>query len=154
MLGMLRQEIIFARRQKELGQSPGWISVPLIVTSHTWENSKNEQSHQDPTIGEALLGEMSDTARVLFPVDANTATAALRDCLRQPRAVACIVVSKRDTPNRFTAEAAQSLLAQGDPCGRRPGHRADTVRGRRRLPVRRSPQGPCAPGPPRPGDRA
>ncbi len=71
MLGMLRQEIIFARRQKELGQSPGWISVPLIVTSHTWENSKNEQSHQDPTIGEALLGEMSDTARVLFPVDAN-----------------------------------------------------------------------------------
>ena len=113
MLGMLRQEIIFARRQKELGQSPGWISVPLIVTSHTWENSKNEQSHQDPTIGEALLGEMSDTARVLFPVDANTATAALRDVYASRGQLACIVVSKRDTPNRFTAEAAQSLLAQG-----------------------------------------
>src|SRR3546814_3874992 len=67
MLGGLRQEIVFARRQREIGQEPGWISVPLIVTSHTWENSKNEQSHQDPTIGEALLGEMSDTARVLFP---------------------------------------------------------------------------------------
>ena len=41
---------------------------------------KNEQSRQDPTIGETLLGEM-DTARVLFPVDANTATAALRESL-------------------------------------------------------------------------
>ena len=78
MLGGLRQEIVFARRQREIGQEPGWISVPLVVTSHTWENSKNEQSHQDPTIGEALLGEMSDTARVLFPVDANSAMAALR----------------------------------------------------------------------------
>mgnify|MGYP001766553185 CR=1 FL=1 len=113
MLGMLRQEIIFARRQKELGQSPGWISVPLIVTSHTWENSKNEQSHQDPTIGETLLGEMSDTARVLFPVDANTATAALREVYAGRGQLACIVVSKRDTPNHFTAEAAQALLAHG-----------------------------------------
>src|SRR3546814_14469611 len=77
MLGGLRQEIVFARRQREIGQEPGWISVPLIVTSHTWENSKNEQSHQDLTIGEARLGEMSDTARVLFPVDANSAVAAL-----------------------------------------------------------------------------
>src|SRR3546814_12533389 len=46
MLGGLRQEIVFARRQREIGQEPGWISVPLIVTSHTWENSKNEQSHR------------------------------------------------------------------------------------------------------------
>lgn len=113
MLGLMRQEIIFARRQKELGQPPGWISVPLIVTSHTWENSKNEQSHQDPTIGEALLGEMSDTARVLFPVDANTASAALRAVYASRGQVACVVVSKRDTPNHFNAAAAQSLVEHG-----------------------------------------
>lgn len=78
MLGLLRQEIISRAGKRSLGQTPGWLPVPLIVTSHTWENSKNEQSHQDPTIAEALLGEMSDTARVLFPVDGNTAVAALR----------------------------------------------------------------------------
>src|SRR3546814_12915799 len=42
MLGGLRQEIVFARRQREIGQEPGWISVPPIVTSPPWENSKNE----------------------------------------------------------------------------------------------------------------
>ena len=67
MLGALRQDIIFARQQIEAGRPPQWIGVPLIVTSHTWENGKNQQSHQDPTIGEALLGEMSDVARVMLP---------------------------------------------------------------------------------------
>lgn len=113
MLGMMRQEIIFARHQKELGQQPGWLSVPLIVTSHTWENSKNEQSHQDPTIGEALLGEMSDTARVLFPLDGNTAVAALREVFGGRGQVACVVVSKREVPHRFDASAAQALIRQG-----------------------------------------
>ena len=57
MLGAIRQELIFARHQKDNGVEPGWIGVPLIVTSHTWENGKNEQSHQDPTLAEALFQE-------------------------------------------------------------------------------------------------
>ncbi|ARP76956.1 xylulose 5-phosphate 3-epimerase [Bordetella genomosp. 6] len=113
MLGLLRQEIIFARRQKELGQAPGWLSVPLVVTSHTWENAKNEQSHQDPTIGEALLGEMSDTSRVLFPVDGNSAAAALRDVYARRAQLACVVVSKRDGAHRFDGPAARALVEQG-----------------------------------------
>lgn len=113
MLGLLRQETIFARRQREVGQPPRWLPVPLVVTSHTWENSKNEQSHQDPTIGEALLGEMSDTARVLFPVDGNTAVAALRDVYAGRGQVACVVVSKREVAERFDAKAAQRLVRDG-----------------------------------------
>ncbi len=113
MLGLVRQSVIFARRQREVGQQPGWISVPLVVSSHTWENSKNEQSHQDPTMGEALLGEMSDTARVLFPVDGNTAIAALRDVYRGRGQVACVVVSKRDVPQRLSGPAAEALMARG-----------------------------------------
>ena len=35
MLGALRQEIISARHQSEIGLKPGWIGVPLVVTSHT-----------------------------------------------------------------------------------------------------------------------
>ena len=106
-------EIIFARRQKELGQPPGWISVPLIVTSHTWENSKNEQS-PGPDHWRSIAGEMSDTARVLFPVDENTACAALRAVYAsRGQSGGFVVVSKRDTPNHFSAAAAQSLIEHG-----------------------------------------
>ena len=49
---------------------------------------------------------MSDTARVLFPVDANTASAALRAVYASQGQVACVVVSKRDTPNHFNAAAS------------------------------------------------
>lgn len=113
MLGGIRQEILFSRRQREIGQTPGWISVPVIVTSHTWENSKNEQSHQDPTFCEALLGEMSDTARVLFPVDANSAIASLQTIYSGRGQVACIVVSKRNMPHRFDDTAATRLAIDG-----------------------------------------
>jgi len=113
MLGGLRQEIVFARRQREDGKEPGWISVPLVVTSHTWENAKNEQSHQDPTLGEALLGEMSDTARVLFPVDANSAVATMASVFGGRGQVAGVIVSKRDMPHRFDGEAATRFVADG-----------------------------------------
>ncbi|WP_251360288.1 hypothetical protein, partial [Staphylococcus aureus] len=55
----------------------GWLGWPLVATSHTWENGKNQQSHQDTTFCEALLGEMSDMVRVLFPADHNSALALL-----------------------------------------------------------------------------
>ncbi|KAB2737375.1 xylulose 5-phosphate 3-epimerase [Brucella anthropi] len=113
MLGGLRQEILFARHQRNIGQQAGWISVPLVVTSHTWENSKNEQSHQDPTIGEALLGEMSDTARVLFPVDANSAVATMASVYEGRGQIACVIVSKRDMPHRFDGPAATRFVADG-----------------------------------------
>ena len=113
MLGALRQEIIFARHQKEAGQNPGWIGVPLIATSHTWENGKNEQSHQDTTIAEALLGEMSDVSRVLFPLDANTAMEALRRIYAGHGQIGCLVVPKRPLPLAFNAAEAVKLCETG-----------------------------------------
>ena len=113
MLGALRQDIIFARRQREIGRQPGWLSVPLIATSHTWENAKNEQSHQDPTLAEALLGEMSDTARVLFPIDANSAIAALRAVYRSHGQIACLVTPKRNVPGILSGVQAEAAVAQG-----------------------------------------
>ncbi len=113
MLGGLRQEIVFARRQKEAGAAPGWIAIPLIATSHTWENSKNEQSHQDPTLAEALLGEMSDTARVLFPIDADSAVAALRGLYGERGQIGCLVTPKRILPNRLDGAQAQALFDTG-----------------------------------------
>jgi phosphoketolase len=113
MLGALRQEILFARHQAEAGMPAGWLSVVTVLTSHTWENGKNEQSHQDPTLAEALLGEMSDTSRVLFPVDANSAAATLRAAYASHGQFWTLVVPKRPMDNRLNADQAQRLVEEG-----------------------------------------
>ncbi len=113
MLGAMRQEILFARHQAEAGEPPRWLSVVTVVTSHTWENGKNEQSHQDPTLAEALLGEMSDTARVLFPVDANSAVATLRAAYATHGQFWTLVVPKRPVLNRLSSAEAERLVADG-----------------------------------------
>lgn len=113
MLGALRQEIIFARHQCEAGAGPRWLSVVTVVTSHTWENGKNEQSHQDPTLSEALMGEMSDVSRVLFPADANSAAAAVQGAYGTQGQFWTLVVPKRPLPVRFTADEAQRLVRDG-----------------------------------------
>jgi phosphoketolase len=113
MLGALRQEILFARHLADAGRPPGWISFVTVATSHTWENGKNEQSHQDPTFGESLLGEMSDVSRVVYPADWNSAQAALHAAYRTHGQFWSLVVPKRALPVRFTAEDAQRLMRDG-----------------------------------------
>lgn len=113
MLGALRQRIIFARMQKEVGRAAGWISWPVVATSHTWENGKNQQSHQDTTFCEALLGEMSDVSRVLFPADYNSFMALLPTIYGSRGEIACVVAPKQERPQFFDAAQAQQLAAQG-----------------------------------------
>lgn len=113
MLGALRQDILFARHQRQAGRDPRWLGVPLLLTSHTWENGKNEQSHQDPTLCEALLGEMSDTSRVLFPVDANSAVAALQEVYRSHGVIAALVVPKQPVPHCFGPDQAFAACRTG-----------------------------------------
>ncbi|MFZ5843142.1 MAG: xylulose 5-phosphate 3-epimerase [Pseudomonadota bacterium] len=113
MLGAMRQELLFARHQKQVGRTPAWLGIPFLLTSHTWENGKNEQSHQDPTLCEALLGEMSDTAIVRFPADANTAMACLNDCYQRRAELHALIVSKSELPVVFTAEQAKQLVDEG-----------------------------------------
>lgn len=116
MLGALRQEIIFSRHQREAGEQPGWRSVPIISSSHLWENGKNEQSHQDSTLAEALLGEMSDVARVIFPADANSAAAALLEVYHHCGQIANLVIPKRALPVSLTPEQATQLANEGALC--------------------------------------
>src|SRR5690606_24067816 len=113
MLGALRHDILFARHQREAGVPPGWLGVALVLTSHTWENGKNEQSHQDPTLCEALLGEMSDTARVLFPVDAASAVAALQSVYSSKGVIGTLVVPKQDMPHWFDEAQAREAMDRG-----------------------------------------
>ena len=113
MLGSVRQEIIFARHCKENARAPGWISLPLLLSSQVWENGKNEQSHQDPTCAEALLGEMSDVSRVLFPVDSNSALAGLADVYATCGTIAAIVAPKNPVPSLLSAAQAVALVQNG-----------------------------------------
>lgn len=113
MLGAIRQELVFARHLRDAGRAPGWLAVPVILTSHTWENGKNEQSHQDTTLAEALLGEMSDVARVRFPADWNTALASLADVYRTHGQIHTLVIPKNPVATNFTPEQAQALIRDG-----------------------------------------
>lgn len=114
MHGVVRQEIIFANQLKEAGRPAGWLSVPLVLTSHTWENAKNEQSHQDPAMAEAMLNELSDVSRVLFVPDYNTAAVVTQAVYQTQGQVWTLVVPKIDqAPDLFTREEAARLLEQG-----------------------------------------
>ncbi|MCC6659519.1 MAG: xylulose 5-phosphate 3-epimerase [Phycisphaerales bacterium] len=114
MQGVLRQEIIFAEHCRDAGRRQGWLSVPLVLTSHTWENAKNELSHQDPSLAEALLGEHSDVARVVFVPDFNTAAVTLRGLYQTHGQIWALVVPKTPVvPDLFTPEEAACLLEQG-----------------------------------------
>jgi phosphoketolase len=113
MLGPVRQELTFSRRLKEAGRPAGWLSVPLVLTSHAWENGKNEASHQDTTLCEALWAEMSDVSRVQFPADWNTAAACLADAYASRGEVRTLVTPKNPFPVLFTPEAARALVREG-----------------------------------------
>jgi phosphoketolase len=114
MHGVLRQEIVFAQHQVAAGRPPGWLSVPVVLTSHTWENAKNEQSHQDPALVEALLGEPSHISRVLFVPDSTSAAVTLRGVYTSRGQIWSLVVSKSEqVPELFERDEAQQLLEQG-----------------------------------------
>ena len=111
MLGAMRQEVVFARHTLESGRQVNWLSVPVMASSHTWENGKNEISHQDPTLSEAWLGEMSDMAPVYFPCDANTLVATMATLYQQRGRVAVVVAPKNPV-------ASVTSLAQAQQCSR------------------------------------
>jgi phosphoketolase len=113
MLGNIRQEIIWANHSLEHGRPNRWLSVPVVLTSHAWENGKNEQSHQDPALAEALLGEPCHVSRVVFPLDYNTAAAALRACFATHGQYWTFVVPKSEVPERFDGDAAEALVRDG-----------------------------------------
>ncbi|WP_022961012.1 D-xylulose 5-phosphate/D-fructose 6-phosphate phosphoketolase [Halopseudomonas pelagia] len=113
MLGAIRQELIFARHQAVVQRPAKWLGFPVIATSHTWENGKNEQSHQDTTFCEALLGEMHDGMRVLFPADYNSTLALLPSVYQARGQISCMVIAKRDCPSRMDATQARLLADQG-----------------------------------------
>jgi len=114
MHGVVRQEIIFADHCNEVGRRQGWLSIPLILTSHTWENAKNERSHQDPSMAEVMLGEPSDVSRVLFVPDYNTASVVMHSLYQTHGQIWTLVVPKIDMiPDLFTLDEATRLLNNG-----------------------------------------
>jgi phosphoketolase len=113
MHGAVRQEIIFAKHLAEAGRPPGWLSIPIVLTSHTWENGKNEQSHQDPALAEMLMGEASDVSRVLFVPDAAAAAEITRGLYQTRGQIWTLVVPKSEVPEQFTVEEARDLLERG-----------------------------------------
>ena len=114
MLGALRQEITWAAQHLEAGRPQRWLGIPVVLTSHAWENGKNEESHQDPTLCEALMGELSHVSRVVFAADYTTAAAALRAAYDSHGQVWAMVVPKNaSVADIFSQEEAERLLRDG-----------------------------------------
>jgi phosphoketolase len=113
MHGVVRQEIVFAAHRAAAGRPSGWLGVPLVLTSHTWENAKNEQSHQDPSLAEILLAESAPASRVLFPVDWNSAAAAIHGVFAVRGQIWTLVVPKGELPLVFDGAGARTLLENG-----------------------------------------
>jgi phosphoketolase len=114
MHGIVRQEIIFANHCNEAGRRQRWLSIPLVLTSHTWENGKNEQSHQDPSLCEALMGELAHVSRVIFPADFNTAAVVMEQLYQTQGQIWTIVIPKTATiADMFTPHEARRLMADG-----------------------------------------
>lgn len=113
MHGIARQEVIFSRHQKEAGTPPGWLSVPLVLTSNTWENGKNELSHQDPSMAEAMLGESCDISRVFFPADYNASAFLMREIYQTHGQVWTMVMAKQPASALFTRRECEDLWKNG-----------------------------------------
>jgi phosphoketolase len=126
MHGALRQEVIFAVHCADAGRPQRWLSIPLVLTSHTWENGKNEQSHQDPGLAEAMLGELSHASRVVFPADFNTAAAVIERLYQTQGQFWTLVAPKADAiPDLFTPAEARRMMAEGGLRLDWAGHAAD-----------------------------
>jgi phosphoketolase len=114
MHGALRQEIMWSEGKLEVDEPPGWLSLPLVLTSHAWENAKNEHSHQDPGMAELMLGELAPSSRVLFPADYTTAGETLCAAYETHAQIWTLVVPKAASiPDLFSREEARRLLSEG-----------------------------------------
>jgi phosphoketolase len=85
----------------------------LLLTSHTWENGKNEQSHQDPSMAESMLGELSHVSRVVYPADFNTAAAVMAEVYRTHGQIWTIVVPKADVAELLSPDEARRAMTDG-----------------------------------------
>ena len=99
--------------------------MPLVLTSNTWENGKNELSHQDPSLAESMLSETSDISRVLFPADYNSAAETLARLYQTQGQIWTLVIPKRTMPVLFSEEESQKLLNDGGIQISWAGHEAD-----------------------------
>ncbi len=113
MQGAMRQEAIFARNLALSGRRPQWLAVPVLLSSHTWENGKNEISHQDPSLCETWMGEMQDVAPVYFPFDANSAVALFRQSYKHTARIPILVVPKRNLSVQCSPEQACRVAEDG-----------------------------------------
>jgi phosphoketolase len=113
MFGEARQEVIFSKHQKDFGRPAKWLSVPIVLTSNTWENSKNELSHQDPSLSESMLGEAADISRVVYPADYNSALSVIENVYKTHGEIWTVVAPKGEVPALFSQKEAEALMQDG-----------------------------------------
>ncbi len=113
IFGGARQEVTFSKHKKNIGSPAKWLSIPIVLTSNTWENSKNELSHQDPSMAESMLSETSDISRVIFPADFNSAARTIEQLYQTQGQIWTIIVPKGKLNIILDAQNALQLAKDG-----------------------------------------
>jgi phosphoketolase len=113
MLGALRQEILFARHQAQQAHHPDgcrWSRLRRPTPGRTARTSSRTRIRRWP---KRCWAKCPTPSRVLFPVDANSAVAALRAAYASHGQFWTLVVPKRAVASQLSAEQAERLVDQG-----------------------------------------
>lgn len=114
VLPALRAELARIHRLELVGQPARWLSLPLVLTGHTYESGRSELSEPDTSLVESLLGAPSHLSRVVFPPDYNTTAMLLTEIYRTRGSIFTMVVPKSDAiPDLFGVAEAQRLVDDG-----------------------------------------
>ena len=87
----------------DAGRPPGWLSVPLVLTSHTWENAQERAVAPGSGDGRGDAGRARARLARAVPADSNTAAAVVERCYRTRGQIWTLVVPKASAiPDLFT----------------------------------------------------
>ncbi|MGM0632858.1 MAG: hypothetical protein ACQETO_06745 [Pseudomonadota bacterium] len=110
---VMRQEVECARQWAESGREIPWLSRPIVICSPVWEGDAVGQGASTPVLSEAWMEEDADLAPVFFPIDANTAVAALYHLYGQRGRVAAVVTGKATLPVVLDGPGAERAVKDG-----------------------------------------
>lgn len=114
VLPALKRELARIHHLELVGQPVRWLSLPLVLTGHTYESSRGALSEPDTSLVETLLGAPSHLSRVIFPPDYNTTAMLLADIYATRGTIFTMVVPKSDAiPDLFSVAEATRLVDDG-----------------------------------------
>lgn len=106
----------FLKYLKQFSETP-WrktvSSLNILSTSTLWRQEHNGYTHQNPTLINSLLAKTSDSVRLYFPVDVNSALVTFQKVLASQNQVNLVTLDKRDKPQWLSLKESRKFIEDG-----------------------------------------